>query len=66
MLKRCTQCGIEQPLDEFHRAKEGRFGFRSACKACTKVYQTQPEVKDRARLCRTTKRVGIGLLNLDG
>ena len=38
MKKRCTKCGIEKSLDEFHKAKEGRLGVRAICKECRKPY----------------------------
>ena len=35
-MKRCTKCGVEKPLDEFHRhASRGR---QSWCKTCRRAY----------------------------
>jgi len=30
----CTKCGVEKPLDEFHKRKIGKFGRESRCKVC--------------------------------
>lgn len=31
----CRRCNTEKDLLEFHKAREGKFGRRSTCKACT-------------------------------
>lgn len=41
-MKRCTKCGIEKPLSEFHR--QGK-GYKSWCKVCTRLYQREVYVK---------------------
>lgn len=42
MNKICIKCGIEKPLNEFHKQKIGKFGVRSRCKSCrTKENKTQ-------------------------
>ena len=37
-MKKCTKCGIEKPLTEFHKLKHGRFGRYPSCKDCKKKY----------------------------
>ena len=37
MVKTCTKCGEEKALTEFNRQKGGKDGYRSRCRACTKV-----------------------------
>ena len=34
-LKKCTKCGKELPLDQFHKYKRTKDGLRNSCKACT-------------------------------
>jgi hypothetical protein len=34
-VKTCTKCGVEQPLDEFHRSGTRRDGHHDWCKTCT-------------------------------
>jgi HNH endonuclease len=34
--KRCTKCGVEKPLSEFHRWSQSRDGHKPDCKACRK------------------------------
>ena len=54
-MKRCTKCGIEQPLDNFYRAAGTRDGLRGDCKACFQAraaarYRADPTaMKERAR-----------------
>lgn len=36
--KVCTKCGEEKLLEEFYRAKKGKFGRSSQCKACNRLY----------------------------
>ncbi len=39
--KKCTKCGIETPLTEFHKRKASKDGYRSGCKACLSQYRAQ-------------------------
>ena len=39
-MKKCTKCGIEKPLSEFHKHKNTKDGHRYDCKACRKHQQT--------------------------
>jgi hypothetical protein len=32
--KVCTKCGVEKPLSDFYKAKQGKQGVRGDCKAC--------------------------------
>lgn len=40
-MKTCTKCCVEQPLENFHSHKTGKFGRVSHCKSCRKEYQAQ-------------------------
>lgn len=33
-MKKCTKCGVEKPLSEFHKHKSGKNGIRAQCKNC--------------------------------
>jgi hypothetical protein len=33
-FKRCSKCGIEKPLTEFHKLKQSKDGHRPDCKTC--------------------------------
>lgn len=37
--KCCTKCGIEKPLDEYHKHSTTKDGRRPDCKACYRTYQ---------------------------
>ena len=54
-MKRCTKCGVEQPLENFYKAAGTRDGLRRDCKGCFQAraaarYRANPEqMKERAR-----------------
>jgi hypothetical protein len=33
--KKCTKCGLEKPLTDYHKASKNKNGYRSQCKICT-------------------------------
>ncbi len=39
MLKTCTKCDVEKPVEEFHRAPAGLHGRRGDCKRCVSARQ---------------------------
>ena len=41
-MKKCTKCGVEKPLTEFHKKKAGH---RPRCKACRREYRSQNKEK---------------------
>jgi len=51
--KNCSTCGIEKPLNEFHKWKYGPDGYRRVCKECrkqetTNYYENNKDtIKDR-------------------
>lgn len=45
LAKPCTRCGETKVLDEFYRAKTGRWGRHAWCRECMKAYSAE-----RARL----------------
>jgi hypothetical protein len=51
ILKRCSKCGDEKPLSEFHKAKHGKFGFAADCKICKNnhntKYRSRPEAIEK-------------------
>ena len=49
MKKVCTRCEKEKELKEFAKARKGKFGRRSICKACTKIYQTENKERIAAK-----------------
>ena len=44
-MKKCTKCGIEKPLTEFHKEKAKKDGHRPNCKACSAEYYAQNKEK---------------------
>lgn len=49
-MKRCSKCGVEQPLDNFYKAKGTRDGFRGDCKSCfqARAKERYPLVREQA------------------
>lgn len=39
--KICTKCGLDKPLTDYTRSNAGKYGRRSACKACLKKQKQQ-------------------------
>lgn len=38
-MKNCNKCNIQKSFDCFDKEKQGRFGLRSDCKSCRKLYR---------------------------
>jgi len=51
MLKKCSSCKIEKPLEEFHKDKQGTYGVRCYCKEC---YKSIDKKRRNTMLQRTT------------
>jgi hypothetical protein len=63
-MKRCLGCGVEKPLDAFHRTKKAKSGRVSRCAECVRAaYATRPLVDPvmdgdaTCRECGETKHV---------
>lgn len=60
--KRCTKCGVEKPIEDFHSRKDGSIGVRPWCKVCTnkdcRKYRPRGE---RKRAGHLRWRYGISL-----
>ena len=39
--KKCSRCGIEKPLSEFHKKARSNDGFQEICKGCMKEYNSK-------------------------
>lgn len=44
-MKTCSNCKIEQPLDNFVNNRNNKDGKHSTCKTCVKAYQLQNQNK---------------------
>lgn len=52
-MKKCTKCGEEKELDEFHPRKDRKSGYQSWCKSCKnnlgrEAYRKDPEARREA------------------
>lgn len=50
MNKKCSKCGIEKSIDDFHKAKRGKFGVRGECKSCSSIYNLSYTISPEKRL----------------
>ena len=52
--KKCTKCGEEKEVSEFHKMKGCKYGVRNTCKNCMKEYQKEyrKENADRLKECQ--------------
>ena len=42
-MKACNKCGIERPLDDYHRDSKVKDGRQNTCKSCVKASHASPE-----------------------
>jgi hypothetical protein len=54
-MKKCTKCGETKSLDEFHKGKHTKDGYRTQCITCEKSYDFQNKLKRKKRLDKTKK-----------
>lgn len=52
-FQRCSMCHVEKPLEEFHKDRSQKSGYRSACKECL----SKQEKQNRQRRKRNRKPV---------
>lgn len=49
MEKRCSVCGVEKPVEEFHCKSKAKDGRRDRCKVCAATYHRQHYTKNKQR-----------------
>lgn len=65
--KFCSQCDVEQPLDNYHKDRSKRDGVRSECKACIKqkmsahYARNSERIKESVREYRRRNRIACRL-----
>lgn len=49
-MKKCTKCGVLQPLENFYKAKGTKDGHRGDCRACfrKRAQERYPQVREQA------------------
>lgn len=52
MMMRCSKCGEEKSLSEFHKEKQGAGGLRSQCKKCRSDYSKKYRLTDKGKQAR--------------
>lgn len=56
--KVCTKCGVEKPLEYFHKLKLSKDGHRSICKECRST-NPQKGVSDGYKRCHSCKEIKL-------
>jgi hypothetical protein len=51
-MKKCSKCGIEKPLSEFHTRKRSKDGHRSACRVCESKKNALYRKQNREKLLK--------------
>lgn len=54
--KVCTECGVDKPVDEFHRHKKGRLGRQEKCKPCKSATDKKYYAENRHKVLRGVKK----------
>lgn len=49
-MKICSRCSVEYELDFFRKDKRGKYGVRSICKNCDKIYNKDYYLKNKDKL----------------
>ncbi len=57
--KKCKKCGNIKSLDEYYHQKNGRLGYRAACKACTDVKQKEYYTNNKEKVAISGKRYRV-------
>ena len=55
-MKKCTKCGIEKPLSEFHKNKAYKDGLRNQCKSCAAKYRACYYQENKERISEQNAR----------
>ena len=75
MIKKCTKCCLEKPIEEFSKAKGRKDGYREVCKLCrnlhdsSKNYEPSNILEKSCRKCKLDKSINnfhFNRRNLDG
>lgn len=59
MNKICTKCGEEKPLENFHKDKVSKDGYRSQCKTCRNVKNPKPKTPPKILDKKVCKKCNI-------
>lgn len=70
MMKVCSRCGVEKPLEEFHRSGLDAYGnnaYKSRCKDCCSIEgryyreKNKEALKEKRQELRASKNVDLGI-----
>ena len=51
----CAKCGIEKPITEYHKSKQGTFGVKKQCKTCCNEYLEKYRVRKHISMVNMNK-----------
>jgi hypothetical protein len=58
-MKKCSKCGIEKPLSEFHKDKARSDGARSSCKLCYSKFHEEYYAKNIDKVKSKNKKMWL-------
>jgi hypothetical protein len=56
MKKECSKCNNIKPLEEFHKDKRSKDGYRSKCKICVKEYTKKYNIKNKENIYKKNNK----------
>jgi 5-methylcytosine-specific restriction endonuclease McrA len=61
--KRCTKCGEDKPLNEYHPQRDGKYGIRGDCRVCVNVARRAKNSSGPRAQARAAERPGFKCCN---
>lgn len=58
-MKKCSKCGIEKPLSQFHKDKNTKTGTKSSCKACYSKFHEEYYAKNTDKVKSKNKKMWL-------
>jgi len=65
MEKKCSKCGIQKPITDFHHRKQNNDGYSGVCKQCRYKYNYEDKYPRSALDLKLRKDYGITLADYD-
>ena len=57
MTCQCSKCGVEKPIDKFHKDKSMKDGYRKTCRECVQADNRQRDIKNKDKVGYKDSRI---------